>query len=151
VAGAKLSRALTNRGASFPAQFDAIITDGSAATGVTRHHLEFAPSLWPVGNSQGARVDRAATAARPRRQGDRVRRVSAFETIRAANVRCSERFNSLRPNMVASSMKLEALLSTPVGPLHDRRGVAFGGGYFSPSSRPSVSAHDRKPFAAIRC
>jgi hypothetical protein len=36
-------------------------------------------------------------------------------------------------------------------PPRPRPNIAPLGGYFSASSRPSVSAHDRNPFAAIRC
>jgi hypothetical protein len=46
-AGAKLSRDLTNRGASFLAQFDAI--SGQVVSVTT---FELASILWPVGNKR---------------------------------------------------------------------------------------------------
>jgi hypothetical protein len=53
-------------------------------------------------------------------------RDSILETICEANVRCSERFNFSRPNMVASH-EARSPVSTPAGPLQGSRGVTFGG------------------------
>jgi hypothetical protein len=62
--GAELSRF---QGAiHHPTQFDAIVNDKSCFQVVTRHHLEFAPALWHVGNKSldfagklGAALDQA--------------------------------------------------------------------------------------------
>jgi hypothetical protein len=57
--GAELSRF---QGAiHHPTQFDAIVNDKSCFQVVTRHHLEFAPVLWHVGNKS---LDLAGPARR---------------------------------------------------------------------------------------